>query len=98
MTRYRVSHRTTYSYDEDVSDSLGIAYLVPRELPWQHVASHELTLDPSTDDATTDLDYYDNTATYFQVTSPHRVLDILATSEVEVDAPSYDQATLAVPW
>ena len=96
--RYRVSHRTTYSYDEDVSDSLGIAYLVPRELPWQHVASHELALDPATDDATTDLDYYGNTATYFQVTSPHRVLDILATSEVEVDAPTYEPAVLAVPW
>ena len=95
---YRVSHRTTYSYDEDVSDSLGIAYLVPRELPWQRVAAHKLTLDPATDDSTSDLDYYGNTATYFQVTSPHQVLDILATSEVEVDAPTYDQAALSVPW
>ncbi len=95
---YRVSHRTTYSYDEDVSDSLGIAYLVPRELPWQHVAAHELALEPETDDATTDLDYYGNTATYFQVTSPHRVLDIVATSTVEVEAPTYDQAVLEAPW
>ena len=95
---YRVSHRTTYSYDEDVSDSLGIGYLVPRELPWQHVVAHELTLDPATDDATTDLDYYGNTATYFQVTSPHQVLDILATSVVEVDAPAYDPEALAVAW
>lgn len=95
---YRVSHRTTYSYDEDVTDSLGIAYLVPRELPWQRVVSHELTLDPATDDSTTDLDYYGNTATYFQVTSPHRVLDIVATSQVEADLPSYDPEALAVPW
>ena len=95
---YRVSHRTTYSYDEDVSDSLGIGYLVPRELSWQHVVAHELTLDPATDDATTDLDYYGNTATYFQVTSPHQVLDILATSVVEVDAPAYDPEALAVAW
>ena len=87
--RYRVTHRTTYSYDDDVSDSLGIAYLVPRELPWQRVVSHELTLDPATEDATTDLDYYGNTATYFQVTSAHQVLDILATSEVEVEAPAH---------
>ncbi len=42
-----------------------------------------------------DLDYYGNTATYFQVTSPHRVLDILATSRVEVDAPTYDEAALS---
>jgi len=98
MIRYRVTHRTTYSYDEDVSDSLGIAYLVPRELPWQHVVSHDLTLDPVTDDSTTDLDYYGNTATYFQVTSPHRVLDIVATSEVEVTSPTYDPEALAAPW
>ncbi len=43
-----------------------------------------------TEDATTDLDYYGNTATYFQVTSAHQVLDILATSEVEVEAPAHD--------
>jgi len=98
MTAYRVSHRTTYSYDEDVSDSLGIAYLVPRELPWQRVVSHDLVLDPETDDSSTDLDYYGNSATYFQVTTPHRVLDILATSQVEVDTPSYDAEALAVPW
>ncbi|AXT85428.1 hypothetical protein C6I20_09660 [Aeromicrobium sp. A1-2] len=96
--RYRVSHRTTYSYDDDVTDSLGIAYLVPRELPWQHVVSHGLTLDPVTVDCTDDQDYYGNTATYFQVTSPHRVLGILATSEVEVQLPQYDDIALATPW
>ena len=35
MTAYRVTHRTTYSYDDEVTDSLGIAHLVPRALPWQ---------------------------------------------------------------
>lgn len=98
MNRYQISHRTTYSYDDDVTDSLGIAYLVPRELPWQHIVSHALTLDPATEDATEDLDFYGNTATYFQVTSPHQVLDILATSEVEADTPTYDQQALAAPW
>lgn len=96
--RYRVSHRTTYSYDEDVSDSLGIAYLVPRELPWQRLIGHALVIDPTASDRTVDLDYYGNTATYFQVTAPHRVLDILATSEVEVDDRVYDPHLLAMPW
>ena len=96
--RYRVSHRTTYSYDEDVSDSLGIAYLVPRELPWQRVLRREMTLTPSTVDRTEDLDFYGNTATYFQVTEPHRVLDILAVSEVEARAEQHAPQALAVPW
>jgi transglutaminase-like putative cysteine protease len=96
--RYRVSHRTTYTYDEDVSDSLGIAYLVPRTLPWQRLVEHDLVIDPLASDRSDDLDYYGNTATYFQVTTPHRELDILATSDVEVDTPTYDLARLDVPW
>jgi len=96
--RYRISHRTTYSYDEDVSDSLGIAYLVPRELPWQKVTRRDLALTPATLDRTEDLDYYGNTATYFQVTEPHQVLDILATSEVEASAQEHSDEALAVPW
>ena len=96
--KYRVSHRTTYSYDEDVSDSLGIAYLVPRELPWQRVLERELVIEPVAIDRTEDLDYYGNTATYFQVTTAHKTLDILATSRVEVDTPTYDDAALATPW
>ncbi|MCW2838564.1 MAG: hypothetical protein JWR55_47 [Aeromicrobium sp.] len=96
--RYRISHRTTYSYDDDVTDSLGIAYLVPRELPWQHVTGTELTLQPEPGDRSDDLDYYGNTATYFQVTEPHRVLDVLAVSEVEARCPQHDAAALAAPW
>ena len=96
--RYRVSHRTTYSYDDDVSDSLGIAYLVPRELSWQHVAERALTVTPEPLDHTEDLDYYGNTATYFQVTEPHRVLDVLAVSDVDVRAPEHDEQALLTPW
>ena len=96
--RYDVSHRTTYSYDEDVSDSLGIAYLVPRELPWQRVLERGLVIEPVAIDRTEDLDYYGNTATYFQVTTAHKTLDILATSRVEVDTPAYSDDALAIPW
>jgi transglutaminase-like putative cysteine protease len=96
--KYRVTHRTTYSYDEDVSDSLGIAYLVPRELPWQRVVSRYLSLDPPTIDRTEDVDYYGNTPTYFQITTPHRTLQVLAVSEVEVDTPQHEEKALAMPW
>lgn len=96
--RYRVSHRTTYSYDEDVSDSLGIAYLVPRELPWQSVVSRDLSIEPIPLDRSEDVDYYGNTATYFQVTDPHQVLDILAVSEVEARLQHHSTPALAVPW
>ena len=96
--KYRVSHRTVYSYDQDVSDSLGIAYLVPRQLPWQQVISRELVLAPDPLDQSEDLDYYGNTATYFQVTESHEVLDILATSQVEVSTPVHSDEALGVAW
>lgn len=96
--RYRVTHRTTYSYDDDVSDSLGIAYLAPRDLPWQTVAGRELVVTPEAADRSEDRDHYGNVVTYFQVTEPHQVLEVLATSDVEVHAQRHDDAALAVPW
>ena len=96
--RYRVSHRTVYSYDENVNDSLGIAYLVPRQLPWQKVLSRQLILAPVPLDRSEDVDYCGNTATYFQVADPHKVLDIAATSDVEVEMQVHSDEMLAVAW
>lgn len=96
--RYRISHRTLYSYDDDVSDSLGIAYLVPRELAWQRVLSSRVDVSPEPTDRSQDLDFYGNTVSYFQVTQPHRELEILATSEVESQAEQHSAEALSVPW
>ena len=96
--RYRVSHTTTYSYDDDVTDSLGVAHLVPRELPWQQVSSYAVVVDPPPVDFSHDVDFYGNTATYFQVTRPHRSLVVDGVSEVSVEAPLLDEALLARPW
>jgi transglutaminase-like putative cysteine protease len=96
--RYRVSHTTTYSYDDDVTDSLGVAHLVPRALPWQTVSSSALHVDPAPGDVSHDVDFYGNTATYFQVTTPHRSLVVEGVSEVDVATPYADDALLARPW
>lgn len=96
--RYRVWHSTTYTYDDRVTDSLGIAYLVPRALPWQQVASYDVTVTPAPGDLAHDVDYYGNVSTYFQVTEPHAELVVEATSEVSVEAPEVDEAALAEPW
>ena len=96
--RYRVTHRTTYTYDDDVSDSLGIAHLVPRDLPWQHVTEPQVLVEPLPGDIEHDEDYYGNVVTYFQVTAPHTELEIEAVSEVEVVTPAYSEALLAQPW
>ena len=96
--RHLISHRTTYTYDDDVTDSLGIAYLVPRAMDSQQVFTHDVVITPEPADRSDDTDFYGNVAGYFQVTEPHRVLDVLATSEVEATTPTYDEQALAQPW
>ena len=44
--RYRVSHRTTYSYSKPVQDSVGLFHLIPRELPWQQVLASDVEVVP----------------------------------------------------
>ena len=96
--KWQVRHLTTYSYDDEVTDSLGIAHLVPRALPWQQVASYDLVTDPVATDVSHDLDCYGNVATYFQVFEPHTRLVIEATSQVDVQAPAVSAVNLEQPW
>lgn len=98
MTAYRITHRTTYSYDDEVTDSLGIAHLVPRALPWQSVTSYDVGVTPAPVDLSHDTDYYGNSATYFQVTEPHTRLEIEAVSEVDVTTPLLASGLLDVAW
>lgn len=98
MTGYRITHRTTYAYDDEVTDSLGIAHLVPRALAWQSVASYDVAIEPAPGDLSHDTDYYGNCASYFQVTEPHTRLEIEAVSEVEVTPPLVSDEALAAGW
>ncbi|MGB0099205.1 MAG: transglutaminase family protein [Nocardioides sp.] len=96
--RYQVSHATAYTYDADVTDSLGVAHLVPRTLPHQLVRSVEVVVTPAPGDLAHDTDCYGNTVTYFQVTSPHRELVVEGRSDVDVESPTYPPAALESPW
>ena len=85
--RYRVFHRTRYTYDDDVSSSYGRCHLTPRDLPHQRVHRQELRVDPDPADRSTGVDVYGNSDTYFHVRTPHRRLEVTATSVVDVDPP-----------
>ena len=96
--RYRVSHRTVYTYDDDVRDSLGIAHLAPRQLRWQQADSHQLLVSPRPSDASRNTDCYGNLVDYFHVTAPHHRLVIESVSDVTVVVPAHDPEALAAPW
>ncbi|CAN5352395.1 transglutaminase family protein [soil metagenome] len=96
--RYAVRHTTTYTYDDKVSDSLGVAHLAPRVLPWQQVAAHSVTVTPTPVDTTEDVDFYGNRVTYFQVTEPHEQLVVEGLSDVEVLTPVHSDDVLGGRW
>ncbi|MGW6727964.1 transglutaminase family protein [Nocardia sp. NPDC055029] len=83
--RYRVVHRTTYSYSDEVTSSYGRAYLTPREFGGQRPLEHDIYIDPVPSDRSVGTDVYGNTTTYFHVTSEHRRLEVTGESLVDVD-------------
>lgn len=85
MTRtYRITHRTTYRYHDDVSTSFGRAHLLPREGSGQSIAEASVSVDPTPDELRDHTDAFGNRSTYFSVRTPHRKLTVLATSLVTV--------------
>jgi transglutaminase-like putative cysteine protease len=83
--RYTVDHETRYAYRVPVSQSWQLAHLTPRELPWQHVLSHELRIEPAADERRDERDAFGNGVTHFAVHGPHPLLRVRMLAEVEVD-------------
>lgn len=86
MNTYRISHRTTYRYDDDVSASYGRAHLLPRDRPGQRCRESQVTVTPDPAELREHVDFFGNRSTYFTVTAAHRVLEVLAESTVVVSA------------
>jgi transglutaminase-like putative cysteine protease len=98
---YRVTHATTYTYDDQVSSSYGRCYLTPRELPDQRVLEHQIVIDPEPIDRSEGHDAFGNTDTFFHVTTVHTVLTVCGTSVVEVDPLDRaitDAGPAVLPW
>jgi transglutaminase-like putative cysteine protease len=84
-TTYRVTHRTEYAYDGEVSDSYGQVHLLPRELPAQRCSSATIEVDPAPESYHERVDFFGNRAGFFAIHAPHRRLAVTATSTVEVE-------------
>ena len=96
VDRYTVEHETRYAYRVPVSQSWQLAHLTPRELPWQHVLSHELRIEPATDERREERYDFGNGVTHFAVYGPHPLLRVLMRSRVEVG--ERPDASGAKPW
>ena len=94
MTTYRIEHRTSYSYDSDVTGSYGLLHLRPRDLAWQTCVAHEIKIEPEPADLFQHLDLYGNTKSYFHVVQPHTRLVVTASSVVSVEVNTLDSAVV----
>jgi transglutaminase-like putative cysteine protease len=98
MTTYRIDHRTTYTYDSEVTGSYGLLHLRPRDLGWQSCVAHEITIEPEPADLFRHVDLYGNVKSYFHVVQPHTRLVVTSTSVVNVGVNELDTAALDRPW
>ena len=98
MTTYHIEHRTTYTYDSEVTGSYGQVHLRPRDLAWQTCMAHEISIDPEPADLFRHIDLYGNEQAYFHVVRAHTRLVVTSTSVVNVEVNDLDPGPLTLPW
>ncbi|HEX4335019.1 MAG TPA: transglutaminase family protein [Polyangiaceae bacterium] len=100
--RYRVTHTTTYTYEEAVSVSHNEARITPRRTLGQNPQRTQLLVDPMPAALIADTDYFGNTTHFFSLEESHERLTVTAVSDVDVDgiptpAPGLTPAWESVP-
>lgn len=88
--RYEMRHRTLYTYDDDVSVCYERGFLRPRPTATQTVVSNDIAISPEPTIITDHIDYFGNCSYYVEVRTPHKVLDIVQTSMLDVHWPRVD--------
>jgi transglutaminase-like putative cysteine protease len=96
--RYRISHVTRYDYDASVSLCHSIAHLKPRETPWQRTLSAQVRVAPWPSVVREHRDIFGNRVNYFSIQQAHAMLEVTATSEVDVRTPEVPDLTTSPPW
>ncbi len=82
--RISVTHRTTYVYGDPVTTSHHEARLTPREGEAQRTIAHDIAITPTPEARRRRFDYFGNRAVHFSLSEPHRSLNVVARSIVEL--------------
>ena len=96
--KLKVIHRTSYAYAEAVSTSHHLAHLAPRGGEGRHMFSHEVLITPQPSVTRERLDFFGNRTLYFSVREPHRSLDVVATSVVDIAPLRPPRLEASPPW
>ena len=88
-TLLTVRHATSYRYDSPVSSSYGQHCVLPRATHRQRCTSSSLVIQPAPSDERERADFFGNRLGYFELTDPHDVFSIEATSSVVIDRDGF---------
>jgi transglutaminase-like putative cysteine protease len=83
--RFKIRHITEYTYQEPVSTCLNRLCLTPRSMPGHECISSEIKVDPLPDVMNYRTDFYGNTLLFFSSYEEHDRLEIISTSEVNIE-------------
>lgn len=87
MSRYRIIHKTTYSYDYEATESYSQLKVSPLETLCQSVNSHSIKVDPIVP-MFYHIDYFGNKVFEFSVPFRHFNLEIISDTDVTLFEPS----------
>jgi transglutaminase-like putative cysteine protease len=96
--KLRVLHRTTYEYGDSVTTSHHEARLTPRESEGQRTLSHELSITPLPEARRRRFDYFGNRTMHFSLSEPHRSLNVVAKSVVELKPQPTPDLSATPAW
>jgi transglutaminase-like putative cysteine protease len=96
--RYTVVHETRYTYSAPVANGQHCAHLSPRNTPWQQVHAHKLDFEPQPAEINNVTDYFGNHSLSFLINRPHGLMQVRASTTVDVQEQNLDTTVARAPW
>jgi transglutaminase-like putative cysteine protease len=96
--KYHLTHKTWYAYSEPAPVCHNLVHLAPRVTDRQACANYRLRIDPTPAFLSRREDYFGNAVEYFSIEGPHRRLEVVAESTVDVRPPSARLLEQSPPW
>ena len=96
--RYRLSHRTSYSYTNSVDSAHHVAHLRARDFPGQQVLSTEIVAAPVPAATSQRVDHFGNHMDLYRIDEPHKRFEIEVKAEIEVSIPAPPALSATPAW
>lgn len=98
MITYKITHTTTYSYEDPVAVCHNYVMLTPREDGSAQCHSHRLIVRPTPPISSKHRDFFGNTVHGFSIEENHKQLVVTSSSRVTVAPPNPPEDLQTEPW